>query len=90
MVRHDPVQRLNDQHADELVDVARAFGGEPKARSARATSIDDAGIDLVVETGDGRRTTTRVAFATPASGARRRLAFRDLAQQAAEHLRRDG
>lgn len=86
---HDPVQRLNDHHAQQILDVARAFGGEPHAKAARATSIDDDGVDLVIEAADSRQTTARIEFTVGASGARWRLAFRDLAQQAAGQLRRD-
>jgi Domain of unknown function (DUF2470) len=81
--------RLNDHHADQLLDVARTFGGEPDAVSARAMSLDDDGVDLVIETADSRQPTVRIQFAAAVSGARRRLVFRELAQQAADRLRRD-
>ena len=83
--RHDPVQRLNQHHASELLDIARAFAGQPQAVAARATGLDDEGIDLAVETPTGV-TTARVEFAVTTGGARRRLVFRDLAARAAEHL----
>lgn len=86
--RHDPIQRLNDEHAGELLDVARAFTQHPDAVSAHATSIDDDGVDLVIETPDGQQTSAHVEFAAPTTGARRRLAFRALASRAAELLRR--
>jgi Domain of unknown function (DUF2470) len=84
-VRHDPLQRLNEHHAAQLLDVARTLGGQSDALSAQATAIDDQGISLVVERPDGSRT-VHVNFAAVASGARRRLAFQDLARRAVELL----
>jgi hypothetical protein len=84
-VRHDPLQRLNERHAAQLLDVARTLGGQSDALSAHATAIDDEGISLVVETPDRFRT-VHVGFAAAASGARRRLAFQDLARRAVELL----
>ena len=83
--RHNPVQRLNEHHANELLDIARTFAGQPQAVAARATGLDDDGVDLAVETPTGV-TTARVEFQTRTSGARRRLAFRDLAARAAERV----
>ena len=85
--RHDPVQQINERHAQELVEIARAFAGHPDAVSAYATSVDDAGVSLVIETADGTKVTTHIPFGAAASGARRRLAFRALAADAAEVLR---
>ena len=85
---HDPVKRLNDHHAEQLLDVARAFSGHPDAVSARATSIDDHGVSLVVETADGGEVAAQVEFGVPTRGARRRLAFQALALLAAEEIRR--
>lgn len=90
MLRHDPVKRLNDQHAEQLLDVARAFGGLPDAVSARAVAVDDSGVSLVIEGADGTETTAHVDFDAPVSGARRRLAFRSLAERAAELIRGAG
>jgi len=84
--RHGPVQQVNERHARELVDIARAFAGHPDAVSAHATSVDETGVSLVVETADGTNVTTHVPFGAPASRARRRLAFRALAADAAEVL----
>ena len=86
---HDPVQRLNDHHADDLLAVARAFGGHPDATSARAEHIDLDGVDLAIDTPDGPAT-VRLAFTQPAATpARRRLAFRDLARRAHAALAAD-
>jgi len=85
--RHDPVQRLNDEHAEQLLDVARAFTGHPDAVAAHATFIDDHGVGLDIETPDGQDKSVHVAFAEQATGARRRLAFWALALRAAERLR---
>ena len=82
---HDAAQRLNDHHPDDVLAVARAFGGQPQATAAQVTSVDAAGLDLLVETPAGG-VATRIAFAdalpvgdVPASP---RLAFRALARRA--------
>jgi heme oxygenase (biliverdin-IX-beta and delta-forming) len=82
---HNPAQRLNDHHSDEVLAVARAFGGQPQATAARVTSVDAAGLDLLVETPAGK-VETHIAFTealhdvdVPASP---RLAFRALAHRA--------
>lgn len=57
----DPVSRgaapaidhLNDDHADALLDMARALGGRPDATAARCLDADRTGLDLVVQTPDG-------------------------------------
>jgi heme oxygenase (biliverdin-IX-beta and delta-forming) len=59
---HDAAQRLNDHHPDDVLAVARAFGGQPQATAAQVTSVDAAGLDLLVETPTGG-VETRVAFA---------------------------
>jgi hypothetical protein len=80
---HDPVERLNDHHADDLLAVARVIGGHPDATEARAERIDDDGVDIAVETPTGS-TTARVRFAD--AGTEQRLsprrAFLALARQA--------
>jgi hypothetical protein len=89
--RHDPVQRLNDHHADDLLVLARAFGGHPDAISARAERVDREGADLVLDTPRGPAT-TRVAFTEPvADDSRRglRAAFADLARRARAALAAD-
>jgi hypothetical protein len=82
---HDAAQRLNDHHPDEVLAIARAFGGQPQATAAQVTSVDAAGLDLLVETPAGWFETS-IAFAdaladgdVPASP---RLAFRALARRA--------
>lgn len=84
-IRHDAVQRLNEHHAAQLLDVARTLGGQADALCAQATAIDDEGILLVVQATDRSRT-VYVRFAAAAVGARRRLAFQDLARRAVELL----
>lgn len=80
---HDPRERLNARHGDELVAVARAFGGHPDATSARAERVDRDGIDLTIQTPHGPAT-ARVSFAEPdaAEPAGIRMAFRTLARRA--------
>jgi len=80
--RHDPVQRVNDKHAQELLDVARLLGGHPEATSARAERIDRHGIDLVVGTPSGP-VESRIDFTEPVSDPKRmRAAFRELTRRA--------
>ena len=76
--RHDPVRQLNDYHAAELLEVARALTGHGDAVAAVALSVDETGIALQVTTPDRTDVTARVGFAGPVSGAGRRLAFRSL------------
>jgi hypothetical protein len=75
---HDPRERLDEHHADELLAVARADGGHPDATSARAERVDRDGIDLTIETPHGPAI-ARVAFTEPS---RIRVAFRALARAA--------
>jgi len=89
---HDPVERLNDHHADDLLAMARAFGGHPDAISAQVERVDRDGIDLSIETPLGRAT-ARVTFAEPLTDAGPssiRLAFRTVARQAKAVLAADG
>lgn len=52
--RHaDPLQHMNDDHADQVLVAARALAGHPDATAARAEGVDRHGIDLVVETPNG-------------------------------------
>lgn len=90
--RHDPVERLNDHHADDLLAVARVFGGCSDATSERAEGVDAHGIDLVVTTPRGL-VAARVPFSEPSpEGSRRELraAFHDLARQARAALAAQG
>ncbi len=58
------VAHLNEDHADALVDMARALAGYTDASAARCTRADRYGLDLVVHTPRGRAQ-TRVGFAQP-------------------------
>jgi hypothetical protein len=82
-IRHDPVQRLNDHHADDLLAVAQAFACHPTATSARAMRVDARGIDLEIDHREGT-TIAHVAFPEPADGTPRsvRGAFHRLAAEA--------
>jgi heme iron utilization protein len=63
--RHgDPLQHLNDDHADDLMAIARAFSGHPEATSARAEHVDRDGIDLALDT-PGGPVAARVHFTEP-------------------------
>jgi hypothetical protein len=79
---HDPVERLNRHHADDVLAVARTFGGRPDATAARVVALDATGLELAIEAPSGT-TTVRVAFdPTAAGGTSPRLRFRALAGRA--------
>ena len=78
--RHDPVERLNKHHADDLLVIARAFGGQPEATAARAVAVDAVGIELAVDTPQGS-STARVDFIEPVAAGPRRSVI-DLARRA--------
>jgi putative heme iron utilization protein len=60
------VSHLNEDHADALLDMARALGGHPDATQATCPRIDRYGLDLTVTTPRGI-TETRIAFAETAN-----------------------
>lgn len=89
---HDPVQRLNDHHGDDLLAIAQAFGGHADATAARAERVGPDGIDLALDTPDGHAT-VRVAFAEPAGDEDRgglRMAVRALTRRARTALAAGG
>ena len=47
------IAHLNEDHADALLDMARAIGGCPEATAARCMDADRTGLDLVVQTAAG-------------------------------------
>ncbi len=59
------VAHLNEDHADALLDMARALAGHSDATAAVCTAADRYGLDLTVTT-PGGVAAARVAFATPA------------------------
>lgn len=82
---HDPVTRLNDHHADQVLAVARTFGGHPDAIAARVVAIDDDGVCIEVDDPSGAvELDVRFRDAVPelALSTSMRLAFRELARQA--------
>lgn len=79
---HDPVQRVNDKHGDELLAVAQILGGHADATAARAMHVDTQGIDLLLSTPDGP-VAARISFPEPVSDPRRmRASFRALTRRA--------
>jgi hypothetical protein len=83
-LHHDPVQHVNDNHADDLLAAARAFGGHPGATSAQAQRIDSEGIDLLLDTPRGPAE-ARVGFNEPVADGDPdglRAAFADLTRRA--------
>jgi putative heme iron utilization protein len=61
MKPEDPVSRraeraiahLNEDHADALLEMARALGGCPQATAAKCLDADRTGLDLLARTPDG-------------------------------------
>jgi len=87
---HDPVQRVNAKHAEDLVIMARSLGGHPEATAARAERIDRFGIDLVLAT-PGGTVEARIDFIKPVSDPKwMRAAFKDLTKRARAALAADG
>jgi heme iron utilization protein len=76
------ITHLNDDHADDLAAMARAFGGHPDADSAVCTGIDRYGLDLWVHTPRGEVHTRVAFFERLDSTAQLRWAARDLAHAA--------
>jgi putative heme iron utilization protein len=60
------VKHLNEDHADSLLDMARAIGGHTDATAATCLRADRYGLDLDVHTPRGRAL-SRVGFAEPAT-----------------------
>jgi putative heme iron utilization protein len=58
------VAHLNDDHADALLEMARALAGHPDATAATCTSADRYGLDLTVHTPRGVAP-ARLGFAVP-------------------------
>jgi putative heme iron utilization protein len=58
------IKHLNDDHADALLIMAQALGGYPDAETARCTTADRYGLDLMVGTPRGSAP-ARVGFAEP-------------------------
>lgn len=76
------VEHLNDDHAEALLDMARAIAGYTDATAAACTGADRYGLDLVVDTPRGRAP-ARVGFAEPATApAGLRAATVELARRA--------
>jgi putative heme iron utilization protein len=90
--RHNPVQHVNNDHADDLLAAARAFGGHPDATAARAERIDREGVDVIVDTPRGPEE-ARLDFAesvTDGDSRALRAAFADLARRARTVLATEG
>jgi heme iron utilization protein len=72
MKTDDPVSRaaeraiahLNEDHADALLEMAQAFGGQPEATAARCLDADRTGLDLLVTTAAGE-VPVRVPYEEP-------------------------
>ncbi|MGH9187079.1 MAG: DUF2470 domain-containing protein [Acidimicrobiales bacterium] len=89
---HDPVEHVNENHADDLLAAARAFGGHPAATAARAERIDRDGMDLLVDSPTGPAE-VRVRFTEPVDDAAAdglRIAFTHLAREARAALTEEG
>lgn len=58
------VDHLNEDHADALLQMARVLGGRDDAETAQCAGIDRYGMDLILETPEGKAA-TRVDFIEP-------------------------
>jgi putative heme iron utilization protein len=82
----DAVTHLNEDHADALLIMAKAFGAHPEASEASCVRADRYGLDLELETPEGTRA-TRVSFAERVNApGGLRAATVDLARRAREAL----
>ncbi len=82
----DAVNHLNEDHADALLIMAKAFGQFPEATEARCERADRYGLDLELETAEGAMA-TRVNFAERInSPGGLRAATVDLARRARQAL----
>lgn len=61
------IAHLNEDHADALLDMARAIGGCPEAMTVRCVDADRGGLDLIAETPAGE-TEVRVPYDEPIDG----------------------
>lgn len=57
-------RHMNDDHADDCVVLARVWGGQAGATSARMTGMDPEGLDLEAEVED-TPVAVRIPFARP-------------------------
>lgn len=72
MKADDPVSRgaagaiahLNDDHADALLEMVQALGGQPEASAARCLDADRTGLDLLATTPAGE-VPVRVLYEEP-------------------------
>jgi putative heme iron utilization protein len=58
------IAHLNEDHADALLDMARALGGCPDATAARCLDADTTGLDLIAQV-NGKEQPVRVAYDEP-------------------------
>jgi putative heme iron utilization protein len=61
------VEHLNDDHADALLEMVRALGGQPQALAARSLDADRTGLDLLAATPAGE-VPVRVEYDEPIEG----------------------
>lgn len=61
------VEHLNDDHADALLEMVRALGGQPQALAARCLDADRTGLDLLAATPAGE-VPVRVEYDEPIEG----------------------
>ena len=80
------IEHLNGDHADALLEMARALGGCPEASAARCLDADRTGLDLIATT-PGGEVPVRVDYEEPIDSAEGlRKATVTLAQRARAEL----
>ncbi len=61
------IEHLNDDHADALLEMVQALGGQPQAIAARCLDADRTGLDLLAATPAGE-VPVRVEYEEPIEG----------------------
>jgi putative heme iron utilization protein len=61
------IEHLNADHADALLEMAQALGGQPEATAARCVDADRTGLDLIATGADGE-SEVRVDYDEPIDG----------------------
>ena len=58
------INHLNEDHADALLEMVQAFGGQPEATAARCLDADRTGLDILATTAAGE-VEVRVPYEEP-------------------------
>ena len=91
-VPHDATARLNDHHRNDLLAIARRFGGHPTCTDVEAEAVTDVGVALRVSSPSGVASVFVPFLSEPDPTGRlsKRLRFGHLASAAREANGRGG